>query len=309
MLLSRHPGWMEKATFRFLRFFRSIIQRLFLGIKVYALVGKAGTGKSFRAQLVARTHGISTIIDDGLLIMGTQILGGSSAKDEKLPYSAVRRAIFADPEHARQVRDLLKEHPAKKILVLGTSDRMIRAIVERLGLPLPYRTVYIEEVASQMEIDMAVHSRRNSGKHIIPVPVVEIQKRPRNLLMVPINVLLNRGLKLRRMKFEKTIVRPEFSNRGRVRVTREALSTMVAHCLDEFDPDIRLNRVIIDDDDPAHHIEVMVSTPREMRLGGRLHSLQQYLLQSLELYGGMDIGTLDVTVSGVYAADVVEEGE
>lgn len=36
--------------------------------KVYAFVGPSGTGKSYRAQMVANENGISYIIDDGLLI-------------------------------------------------------------------------------------------------------------------------------------------------------------------------------------------------------------------------------------------------
>ena len=37
-------------------------------IKTYAFVGPSGTGKSYRAQMVANERGISYIIDDGLLI-------------------------------------------------------------------------------------------------------------------------------------------------------------------------------------------------------------------------------------------------
>ena len=35
---------------------------------VFALVGESGTGKSFRAKLLAEKYGITAIIDDGLLI-------------------------------------------------------------------------------------------------------------------------------------------------------------------------------------------------------------------------------------------------
>jgi ABC-type oligopeptide transport system ATPase subunit len=38
--------------------------------KVFALVGGSGTGKSFRAKLVAQKYGIDFIIDDGLLDKG-----------------------------------------------------------------------------------------------------------------------------------------------------------------------------------------------------------------------------------------------
>ena len=37
-------------------------------IKVYAFVGPSGTGKSYRAQMVAGEKNINFIIDDGLLI-------------------------------------------------------------------------------------------------------------------------------------------------------------------------------------------------------------------------------------------------
>ncbi len=37
-------------------------------MKVYAFVGPSGTGKSYRAQMVANQKGIEYIIDDGLLI-------------------------------------------------------------------------------------------------------------------------------------------------------------------------------------------------------------------------------------------------
>ena len=51
------------------RFFRWV-----KGPQIYALVGGNGTGKSFRARLVAQRYGIDLIIDDGLVIKGDKIL-------------------------------------------------------------------------------------------------------------------------------------------------------------------------------------------------------------------------------------------
>ena len=47
-------------------------------IKTYAFVGPSGTGKSYRAQMVASEKGINYIIDDGLLIKDNQINSPSS---------------------------------------------------------------------------------------------------------------------------------------------------------------------------------------------------------------------------------------
>lgn len=49
-------------------------------IKVYAFVGPSGTGKSYRAQMVASEKNIHFIIDDGLLIKDNEIIAGASAK-------------------------------------------------------------------------------------------------------------------------------------------------------------------------------------------------------------------------------------
>lgn len=49
-------------------------------IKVYAFVGPSGTGKSYRAQMVASEKGINFIIDDGLLIKDNEVIAGESAK-------------------------------------------------------------------------------------------------------------------------------------------------------------------------------------------------------------------------------------
>src|SRR5690606_12874018 len=63
------------------------------GIEVIALLGAAGTGKSHRALLVARSMDIPAVIDDGLLIEGGKIRAGRSAKEAKTRIEAVRLAI------------------------------------------------------------------------------------------------------------------------------------------------------------------------------------------------------------------------
>lgn len=49
-------------------------------LKVFAFVGPSGTGKSYRAQMVANERNINYIIDDGLLIKDNEVIAGSSAK-------------------------------------------------------------------------------------------------------------------------------------------------------------------------------------------------------------------------------------
>ena len=60
-------------------------------IEVYAFVGPSGTGKSYRAQMVAGEKGIDYIIDDGLLIKGNEVIAGESAKKAPTKIETVKQ--------------------------------------------------------------------------------------------------------------------------------------------------------------------------------------------------------------------------
>ena len=79
------------------------------GVTVYALVGESGTGKSFRAKLLAEKYSIDIIIDDGLLIQNDKIIAGHSAKKEKTYMGAVRVALFDDKPHRDEIAKALQK--------------------------------------------------------------------------------------------------------------------------------------------------------------------------------------------------------
>ena len=124
-------------------------------MEVIAFVGPSGTGKSHHAIGVAFDNKCDAIIDDGLLIKGTKILAGTSAKNEQNRIQAVKRAIFTDKEHAAEVRKALATSGIKRLLIIATSDNMIGKITKKLELDPPVKTVYINEVASKAAVNMA----------------------------------------------------------------------------------------------------------------------------------------------------------
>ena len=79
-------------------------------MKVYALVGKSGTGKSHHSMWVARENNIDYIIDDGLLVSDNQIIAGKSAKREPTKVASVRRAIFSDKIHQDEVKKAITDY-------------------------------------------------------------------------------------------------------------------------------------------------------------------------------------------------------
>ena len=270
------------------------------GVQVMALVGKSGTGKSFRAQLIARKYNIEAIIDDGLLIQGQKILAGRSAKREQGGMEAVKTAVFHDEVHAREVRRVLERTRAQRILIIATSEKMVSRITERLGLPRAQRVITIEDVATEEEIDAALRSRRTQGRHIIPVPPIEVKRDYANIVIDSITIFLrNNFLRRRGRTFEKTVVSPEFERRGQVTVSEAALAQMVLHCLHEFAPEFQLERLVVIGDLRQPGLEVVLRVPFDAPVAGRLHPLRDYIISNVERFSGLLINQVDITVDQV----------
>ncbi len=271
------------------------------GVKVFALVGKSGSGKSFRARLVAEKHGVELIIDDGLLIRDQKILAGRSAKREQAYLAAVKTALFTDKEHRRQVTTVLEREKFKRILVLGTSDGMIGKICETLRLPAPSKTVRIEDVATAEEISTAMHYRNTQGKHVIPVPAIEVRRNYPRLMAASVKVFLRRrfGIFNKQQVYEKTVVRPAFSQKGTVTIAESALTQMVLHCVDEYDLEAEVKKMTFRIDADGYRLELHIAVPFGVALAGNVHNLQNYIVENIERFTGIHIAELNIIIDTV----------
>lgn len=249
----------------------------FNNITVFALVGPSGTGKSFRAKLLADKHGLEAIIDDGLLIQNDKILAGQSAKREKTYMGAVRVALFDDKGHRDQVAKVLQKMHIKKILILGTSEKMVQKIAMRLQLPAPSKIIKIEDIATKEEIEKAQRNRLIEGKHVIPVPALEIKHNYPKIFYDRVRIALKGGKKKTAGEtgkvYEKTVVRPEFSKKGRLEISEAAITQMVMHCVAEFDNQIRVKKLKIKTDARGYRLILTIDVPFGTQLTeiGRAH--------------------------------------
>jgi adenylate kinase family enzyme len=272
-------------------------------IKVFALVGESGTGKSFRAMLVAQRYEIGYIIDDGLLIRDNRILAGHSAKKEKTFMAAVKVALFDEKAHRDEVARKLQGEKSRKILILGTSDKMVNKIAARLQLPAPSKIIRIEDVSSQEEIEKAIRTRRIEGKHVIPVPSIEIKRSYPNIFYNAIKIFRRKhgptGLGATPSVHEKSVVRPEYSRRGKVIISEAALSQMVIHCVDEYNQDIRIKKIVVKDDDMGYRLVITIDVPYGIQLGGNIHQLQQYIIDSIERFTGIFIEEVNIIIDQI----------
>ena len=279
-------------------------------LTVMALVGESGTGKSFKSKLLAQKYNIDAIIDDGLLIQNDKILGGRSAKTEKTYLGAVRIALFDDKDHRDEVAKIIKKSKIKRLLLLGTSEKMVTKIATRLQVPPPEKIIHIEDIATREEIDKAIRSRQVEGKHVIPVPAIEIQRNYSQIFYDSIKVFFSKpamlfGKKKNQKTFEKSVVTPEFSKKGRVSISEAALTQMTIHCVQEFDSKIRIKKFTIKTNNRGYRLVITIDVPFGKQLTGEIYKLQSYIVDNIEKYTGILIEEVSIVIDKITGVDKI----
>ncbi|MDR1398584.1 MAG: hypothetical protein LBJ41_01485 [Treponema sp.] len=286
-----------------------LFDALFPKVKVYVLVGESGTGKSFRAKLVAQKYGIDFIIDDGLLIKNDRILAGHSAKMEKSFLSAVKVALFDEKSHRDEVARKLQGERSRKILILGTSEKMVNKIANRLQLPPPSRIIKIEDIASQADIEKAIRVRRIEGKHVIPVPSMEVKRTYPNIFYDAIRIFKWKHVPVRVGQMptvlEKSVVRPQYSMPKKVSISGDALKQMLIHCVDEYNGEIRIKKLLVKDDVLGYRVVMTIDVPDGIQLEGNINAFQQYIIEDIERYTGILIEEVNIIIDKIIAKKLV----
>ena len=207
-------------------------------MQTIALVGPPGSGKSHRALLVSHERSIPLIVDDGLLIKDNHIIAGISSKRQPTKIGAMKTAFFTDDKHALEVKNKIKEINPSKILILGTSKRMINKICQRLELPEPSEIIYISEIATEEEIQAARRIRQKHGKHVIPAPTVEVKSRFSGLLIEPLPTIFKRRAESKKQKHfmvDQTIVQPTFNFYGSFFIANTAINQIISIAADNIE--------------------------------------------------------------------------
>lgn len=209
-------------------------------IAVVAFVGPSGTGKSTRAIKVSRANNIHYIIDDGLLINGSRIVAGTTAKKATTKMESVKQALFADETRSAVMRKALVESCPSALMIIGTSDNMLSKICHNLWLNPPAMLIRIEDVSTEEEMRQAHNIRMTEGMHTIPVPSMEIKHEFSGYFSDPFTRLRQRfekdeGLTPAVSDTERTVVRPTFSTLGSYSIADEALLDLIRITLRDID--------------------------------------------------------------------------
>lgn len=267
-------------------------------MRLYALIGRSGTGKSHKAQIVARMHDIEYILDDGLFIRGNKVLAGVSAKREETRIGAVKRAIYVKPEHRDEVKNAILEYTPEKILLIGTSEHMIQNIIKALDLGDKYEKIRIEDISEPEEIEIAMKLRRVKGKHVIPVPTFEVKKDFSGYFIDSIKHLVKRNEKSVD-SYEKTVVRPTFSYLGKYGIKDTVIKSIVSYSALE---ESYVNRIAsVDIIDSKEGIIITVGLVLEVKepLNKIAERTSYRIKDSLEYMTGKNVLEVNIVIKGI----------
>lgn len=196
-------------------------------MKVYGLIGKSGTGKSYQAVNLCKELNIESIIDDGLFICRNKVMAGVSAKRQPTKVGAVKTALFNEEPHMEEVRDKIRKIKPSSILIIGTSDGMVDRIAARLELPKINKRIYIDDITTEEERALARKHREEMGQHVIPAPTFQLKRQFSGYFMLPMRVLIKElGSPWRDMS-EKSVVRPTYSYLGDYKISGKVMNDIV----------------------------------------------------------------------------------
>ncbi len=266
---------------------------------IYALVGPSGTGKSHRALWVAKEHNIEYVIDDGLLIKGNAVLAGKSAKREQTRIGAVKTAVLTDDQHAFEISRMLKQCGAERLLILGTSDGMVKKIAGRLGFPGVDETIYIQDISTPYEIQQALQTRKVQGKHVIPVPTMELKKEFSGLMLDPLNILRKKGTGSYENMGEKSVIRPTYSYLGKYTISDYTIYQLVEHVTVSNEHVFKITRFRAEKTTSGIRLEMDLVLYYGCNIPQELEQLRGKIIQELDMYTSLNTTAVVLTVQGI----------
>lgn len=269
-------------------------------MRVIAFVGPSGTGKSYRSVIVSKQYGADAIIDDGLLISNGRLLAGTSAKRQPTKIASVKHALFMKQWQCIEMKKALKDNKIQCLMILGTSDGMVEKIAKNIGVGPIEKTVYITEIATPEEMKLAYDMRMKQGKHVIPVPTLEIKQDFSGFFLHPLRHfqknLDNSGDMIEN---EKSIVRPTYSYLGGYTISDNVIVDMAIYEAESISGVIKVQNINMRKTEHGVHIDSTVILEYGVNIHDVCRSVQRTIKSNIEKYTSVNVRRVHVLVKNL----------
>lgn len=267
-------------------------------MQVYAFVGKTGTGKSYNALHVAHKYDIKYIIDDAILIKNNKVICGKSAKTENTKIASVKSAIFLDKDKKNEMMNAIRIEKPEKLLILGTSDEMLETIVKNLELGEIYKKIYIQDISTAENIDIARKSRIEEGKHVVPVPTFEIKEQFSGYFLDPVRIF-NSFIKNDEINTEKTIIRPTYSYLGNYYIAEKVINEIIEHAASKIDGITKIYKVLSTKYIDGIKIDIDIEIKYGVKIPSISNRLRNIIIREVDRATGINIFSININIKGI----------
>lgn len=267
-------------------------------MKISALVGKSGTGKSFQAMNLCRWKNIDSIIDDGLFIYKNEIKAGQSAKREETKIGAVKTALFHSDEHMESTKKAIKKAHPDSLLIIGTSIGMVEKIAARLELGEIEEYIHIEDITTEEERDVADKQRNQQGKHVVPAPAVQLKRQFSGYFMDPMRIF--KGWGFGKDSFaEKSVVRPTYSYLGDFIISDRVINDIVKETADRVEGVVGVIRTIPVNHDEELKITILAIFNAGYNIYETGKELQKKCCEMIETMTAFNMGKINIEIRNI----------
>ena len=175
---------------------------------------------------------------------------------------------------------------------------MINKIIGRLGLDKPVKTVYISQIATKAEIKKARYSRLHDGKHIVPVPSVEIKPHFTGYFADLPYIIFSKHRRQEK-NADRSIVRPAFSFYGKLLIADSAIEDIINIIANKMEgveriTDLRVRRRSDNSKGIVIYVEVVLYYGEKLFIVTR--QLQAKIKKKVEYMTAMQVKNVNVSI-------------
>src|SRR5699024_6094591 len=181
----------------------------------------------------------------------------------------------------------------QRILIIGTSKKIVRLIAERLNLGEIDHYYHIEDIRSSGVIKIDQYVRQLEGKHVIPILHQQLSQ---NFF----KKLIKKGKKIftskKRKIGETTIVHPDF-HRSSIYISYKVYKKIIKHACMSIENIKTCHSIQLQLEGlPAVKVEVSLKWPTEIKIISTIKQLQQQVIEHFHNYLSIELDCVDVTV-------------
>ncbi len=243
----------------------------------------------------------------GLLIKDNEVIAGESAKKASTKVATVKHALFYEDDEKEAIIKALKKYKPESILILGTSDGMVKKIAENLGLPEIIETTYINDVATEQEMETARRIRVTEGKHVIPVPTFQIKKDFSGYLLDPLQIFKSKGKGQKPYISEKSIIRPTFSYMGNFTISDLVFRQILEYLAVNTKAIHKILKARVDNYGEGVRLYIEVTIVYGYNVVDGLKNFKEKAKKEIEKLTAMNVVELEVVAKNIYVPEKEEK--